>query len=330
MKDTVTDNVMDINEIKRSFPVSGLARLTVHNVDGQIDIAPGDDGVISVRAYKHPGPGANQTEIEISQDAEGRVSVITHYLEDLIARLFHPRHHGPARVDYTIRLPKACQVEVAIVSGPARLQGLAGEFTLRSVSGPIDLQEVSGRLRINTVSGPVTGAQVRLDDSLNVETVSGDIILADSFVLGIAANSVSAQVRLQSALGAGPYHFHSVSGDVWLAMPSATPCQVDMHSLSGRLRTGLPASRHQVRGGWTRVAFGDNSGPDICFHSVSGDLHLVTRESQAETEPAPPVGEAATPDVAGETPGSPDRMDILDRLARGELSVDEAVSTLKQ
>jgi len=329
MKDTVIDNLTDANEIKRSFPVSGLARLTVHNVDGQIDIAPGEEGVISVRAYKHPGPGANQTEIEISQDSDGRVSVITHYLEDLIARLFHPRHHGPARVDYTIRLPKACQVELAIVSGSARLQGLTGEFALRSVSGPIDLQGLSGRLRLNTVSGPVTGAQIRLEDSLTVETVSGDIILADSYVPGIAANSVSAQVRLQSALGAGPYHFHSVSGDVWLAMPSAAPCQVDMHSLSGGLRTSLPASRHQARGGWTRVAFGDNAGPDISFHSVSGDLHLVTPESPAETEPAPAAGEAATPATAVASPGATERMDVLDRLARGELSVDEALTTLK-
>jgi DUF4097 and DUF4098 domain-containing protein YvlB len=313
----MTDNVTDKNEIKRSFPVSGLARLSVQNVDGQIDIAPGEDGVISVRAYKHPGPGANQTEIEISQDADGRVSVITHYLEDLIARLFHPLHSGPARVDYTIRLPMACQVEVATVSGPARLQGLAGEFDLRSVSGPIVLQDLSGRLRLNTVSGSATGAQVRLEDSLTVETVSGDIILADSFVPAVAANSVSAQVRLQSALGAGPYQFHSVSGDVWLDLPAAAACQVDLHSLSGRLHTVLPASRQQVRGGWTRVAIGDAGGPEIRLHSVSGDLHLLAPESPAEVAPDAPAP-------------APDRMDVLDRLARGELSVDEAVNTLKQ
>ena len=321
----MTDNVTDNNEIQRSFPVSGLARLTVQNVDGQIDIAPGEDGVISVRAYKHPGPGADQTEIEISQDADGRVSVITHYLEDLIARLFHPLHSGPARVDYTIRLPKACQVEVATVSGPARLQGLAGEFALRSVSGPIDLQDLSGRLRLNTVSGPVTGARVRLEDSLTVETVSGDIVLADAFVPAIAANSVSAQVRLQSALGAGPYHFHSVSGEVWLDLPSAAACQVDLHSLSGRLRTVLPASRQQSRGGWTRVAIGDAGGPEIRLHSVSGDLHLVTPNSPSEAAPS-----AAAPAPASDSPRAPDRMDVLDRLERGELSVDEAVNTLKQ
>src|SRR5947207_2444110 len=116
----------ETNEINRSFPVSGVARLNLRNVDGAIDIAEGEGDVVSVHAYKHPGPGAKQTEIELTQDAEGRVSVITHYYEDVIARVFHPRHSGATRVDYTIRLPRRCEVDVAFVSGSARLQGLAG------------------------------------------------------------------------------------------------------------------------------------------------------------------------------------------------------------
>ena len=319
----------ETDEIKRSFPISGPARLTVRNVNGCIDIAAGEADVVSVQAYKHPGPGAQQTEIEITQDDDGRVSVITHYLEDVIARLFHPRHHGAARVDYTIRLPKACEVDVAFVSGSARLQGLEGEFVLRSVSGPIDLDNLAGHLKINTVSGPVTGAHMRLDGNLAYDTVSGDIILADSFVPAIAGNSVSGQVRLQTELGAGPYHFRSVSGDVWLAVPSAAGCRVDMHSLSGRLRTSQPTARQRVNGGWTRVAFGGADGPQVSFHSVSGDLHLVTADGPADADAQPPAAETAA-SVEPPSPSSPERLAILDRLARGELSVDEAVNTLKQ
>ena len=319
----------DTDEINHSFPVSGPARLTLRNVDGVIDIAAGDADVISVRAYKHPGPGANQTEIEIAQDADGQVSVITHYLEDVIARLFHPYHHGPARVDYTVRLPKTCEVDVAFVSGSARLQGLAGDFALRSVSGPIDLEDLAGQLKINTVSGPVTGAHIRLDGCLSFDTVSADLILANSFVPAVAGTGVSAQVRLQTTLGAGPYHFRSVSGDVWLVVPSAGGCQVDMHSLSGRLRTNAVTVRHHSNAGHTRVAFGDAKGPEVHFQTVSGDLHLVTPDGQTEAEADKPAAEAAPPDApAGAS--SHERLAILDRLARGELSVDEAVSTLKQ
>ena len=319
------------DEINRSFPVSGIARLNLRNVDGSIDIAAGDAGTVSVRAFKHPGPGANQSEIEITQDPDGRVCVITHYLEDVIARLFHPRHHGPARVDYTIRLPKTCELDIAFVSGSARLQGLQGEIALRSVSGAIDLEDLAGGLKINTVSGPVTAAHVRLDSNLLLDTLSANVVFADSTLPANSASSVSGQVRLQTELAAGPYQFRSVSGDVWLALPSGAGCRVDMHSLSGRLRAGLPASRHTANGGWTRVEFGAaGSGPDVAFHSVSGDLHLVAPESWADAEPEPEAGEAPPPapaEPAGPTPS--DRLELLDRIARGELSVDEAVNTLK-
>ncbi len=317
----------DTDEIQRSFPVSGLARLTLRNVDGTIDIAPGDAdaGEVSVRAFKHPGPGANQTEIEITQAADGRISVITHYLEDLIARLFHPRHHGPTRVDYTIRLPKACELDIAFVSGQARLQGLEGQFAIRSVSGPIDLEDLAGRLSLNTVSGPITAAHLRLEGSLQLETVAGGVVVADSFVPAIVANSVSGHVRLQTDLGAGPYQLRSVSGDVWLAVPAGTACRVDMHSLSGRLRAGLPSTRQAVNGGWTRVEFGAaDSAPQVFFNSVSGDLHLVTPDGAGEITAS--AGAEATPAA---TDDAPDRLAILDRVARGEITVDEAISTLK-
>jgi hypothetical protein len=309
-------------EIERSFAVSGTARLNLRNVDGVIDIAAGPDEVLTVHAVKHPGPGANQTEIEITQEADGRVSVITHYMEDVIARLFHPRLHGPARVDYSVRLPKHCEVDLAFVSGSARLQGLAGEFALRSVSGPIDLEDLAGQLRVNTVSGPVTGAHLRLAGCLSYDTVSADLILADSFVPAVAGNGVSGQVRLQTELGEGPYHFRSVSGDVWLAVPDLRGCQVDMQSLSGRVRSSEPATQRHSSGGWLRAGFGNQRGPEIRLHSVSGDLHLVTPEGATEED-----NQAETEAPA---PTSPERLAVLDRLARGELSVDEAVSTLKR
>ncbi len=315
----------DTDEIQRSFPVSGLAQLTLRNVDGAIDIAPGEPGQVSVRAFKHPGPGANQTEIEITQAADGRVSVITHYLEDLVARLFHPRHHGPTRVDYTIRLPQTCELDIAFVSGQARLQGLAGQFSIRSVSGPVDLEDLSGRLSLNTVSGPITAAHLRLEGSLQLETVAGAVVVADSSVPAMAANSVSGPVRLQTDLGAGPYQLRSVSGDFWLAVPAGAACRVDMHSLSGRLRAGLPSTRHTVDGDWTRVEFGAaDSGPQVLFNSVSGDLHLGTPDGLAEGAAS---AEAEAAPAASDTDS--DRLALLDRVARGELTVDEAIRTLK-
>ena len=314
------------DEITRSFPVSGPARLTLRNVDGSIDIAAGEANEISVHAVKHPGRGANQTEIEITQAPDGEVSVITHYLEDVIARLFHPLHGGPARVDYTVRLPKNCEVDVAFVSGQARLQNLAGGLKIRSVSGRIELQDLAGRAEINTVSGPVSAARVQFDGGVMLETVSGDVVFREASVPAIAAHSVSALVRLETALGAGPYEFRGVSGDVWLVAPSLAGCQVDLHALSGRLHTNAPARRQRLDSGHTQADFGaGGDGPRVRVNTVSGDLHLVTPDGPAGLEPQTPA-----PAAESAPPAATDRMAILERIARGELSVDEALTTLKQ
>jgi len=317
----MTDN----GNLTRTFPIGGSARLYLRNVDGVIDIATGEAGQMAVQAIKHAGPGYNQTEIEISQAADGQVSVITHYFEDLIARLFHPLHTGPARVDYTVRLPKDCQVDVAFVSGQARLQNLAGEIRVRSVSGPITLQDLAGRVEINTVSGPVSGLRLTLARGLQLETVSGDAVFDDSAMAAIAANSVSGLVRLQGALGAGPYQFRSVSGDVKIITPSLAGCQVDMHALSGRLRANAPARRERHNGGHMQMTFMPGNGAHISFNSVSGDLDLATADGQPALEPA--AGEDSAQPAA--PPAGPDRLAILERVSRGELSVDEALTTLK-
>jgi hypothetical protein len=321
----------ETGEITRTFEVSGPARLILQNVDGQIDIAAGDEGVISVQAVKHPGRGANQTEVEITQAADGTVSAITHYLEDVIARLFHPWLQGPVRVDYSVRLPKSCEVDVAFVSGQARLQNLAGDLRVRSVSGTIVLEDLAGRLQVNTVSGPVRAARVRFEQGVKLETVSGDAAFEDAFVPSISANAVSGVVRLQTALGAGPYDFRSVSGDVWLSAPALDGCQVDMHALSGRVRAGVPARLQRMGAGRTQMRFearagggSADAGPQLHFNTVSGDLHLVTPQDAAR--PAP--GESA-PEPVSAPPAAPDRMAILERIARGELTVDEALSNLK-
>lgn len=315
-------------EINRSFEVSGPARLSLHNVEGVIDIAPGDEGVVTVQAVKHPGRGANQTEIEITQSGDGAITVATHFLEDFVARLFQPHQHGPVRVDYTVRLPRACQLEVAFVSGQCQVRGLEGDFVLRAVSGPIHLEDLAGQLKINMVSGEVTAARVRLTSGLDLTTVSGDVSFAGCQLPGVTASTVSGGLRLETPLGAGPYRFKSVSGDVWLAVPPTTRCHVELHSLSGRLRANLPAARHVSQHGQTRVEAGaagaDGDAAEVCFQSLSGDLHLIGPDPGQATSPAP--AEADAPPAQAPD----DRMAILERISRGELTVDEALGALEE
>src|SRR5688572_4822776 len=108
---------MSSEALQRSetFAVGDAARLKLSNIRGRVTIEAGAPGEIAVTAVKRDEALAAATSIELGQSADGTVSVETRY----------PSSHGdwraltgrgrPSRVDYTVRVPPACSVELAVV-----------------------------------------------------------------------------------------------------------------------------------------------------------------------------------------------------------------------
>jgi DUF4097 and DUF4098 domain-containing protein YvlB len=184
---------------------------------------------------------------------------------------------------------------------------------------------------VDTVSGDVDGSGLRLSEPLDLTTVSGHISLADCTLPGIEANTVSGNLNLDAGTAPARYRFKSVSGDVYLRLPAGTPCRVSVQTLSGRLRSDLPATRHDLRGGREQAEFAGGEGQtgqpvEVKFNSVSGNLNLVSANGVQQTPaPEPP----AMPQPTGPRTAA-ERLELLEKVSRGELSVDEALGTLNQ
>jgi hypothetical protein len=288
-------------ERSETFTVGEAARLKLTNIRGRVDIQPGDQGIIAITAVKHDDGRAGRTEIELSQAADGTVSAVTRHEHNLLGWLALKGKGRPCRVDYVVRVPRQCSVDLSIVEGQAQLIGLTGDFETHTVSGDLRLADLSGSLRIHTVSGNVLGERLAATAPVHLSAVSGHITLVGSSLPAVSASTVSGDVSLDTDLAAGPYQFNSVSGDVRLSLPAGTRCAPSLHSLSGRIHR-LPA------------APGEGTGPSVHLHSVSGDLWLLE------------------PGAATEAPSAtqPDRRDLLEQVSRGELSVEEAVNALKE
>ena len=278
---------MSEEKIEQVFQVSQPARLVVKNIRGSVDLRAGEDGVIHVTAVKHTGSGdARGTEIEISQAASGEVTVATRFPEGSWRWIFGSM---PCRVDYTITAPRQCSLEVKGVSNDASIVGFEGQFTFNSVSGELDLRKLTGPVKINTVSGEVDlediAGETRLHSvsgkakgqhvagTVHVDTVSGDIELKGSNVPSAEVTTVSGKVEIETPLGAGPYRFNSVSGEVTLKVPEASKCSLEMHSVSGGLQVALPVTA-QTKSGGLRTAEVQGGGVKVYLSSVSGDLSL--------------------------------------------------------
>lgn len=308
---------MSQETVEQTFTVGSPARLKLANIRGRIDIQPGEDGVVAITAVKHLDSGdANQTQIRIEQEENGRVVAKTEFASGF-GDWFGLRK--PCKVDYTIRLPKHSQLKASGVSCSISVQGLDGAIDLNSVSGELTLKELSGQLKISAVSGAI--AAEGLQGELDANCVSGSIRVMDSQLSKAFVKTVSGSMVLQTPLLDGPYTFNGVSGSTTLIVPENTACTARFHSISGRMRTSLPVTKDS-RSGSRGIIEIQGGGVEVACKCVSGSLRIVKTEDEriteqkAQVEPSPAV------------PPNTDRMEMLKRIEKGEISVDEALKEL--
>ena len=275
--------------IEKTFTVAAPARLELSNIRGSVEIHPGEEGVIHIQITKDANSGdAKRTEIELSQAKDGTVTVATHFPEAAWSWLFGSY---PCRVEYVVQAPRNCSLKIKGVSSEAIAEGFEGEFSFHSVSGEMTLRNLSGPVKINTISGNVELAELtgdlclttvsgkvsgrHIQGSVQLNTVSGQVALDESSLVSVDASTVSARMGYQTAFGAGPYRFNSVSGDVELSVPPETRCSAELHAISGKLFTKLPATSIQQKNG-NQTAEIQGGGVKVHLHSVSGNLSLVS------------------------------------------------------
>jgi hypothetical protein len=297
--------------IVKTFPVSSPARLVINNIRGSVEIRPGEMGIIQVTAIKRPQTGdEKRTEIEIIQEADGTVKAAACFSDFGWNWFFGSQ---PCEVDFVVKAPRHCSIKMNGVSNSVVAEGFEGDASVNSVSGNISLRHLTGSVHLHTVSGDAEGDLIT--GNLELETVSGDISFTESVLRSIKANSVSGDLHIHTSLAEGPYDFKSVSGDLHLNVPPETHCTAELHSVSGDLVSAFPitaSSRHHgsqtvnIRGG----------GVIISLRSVSGDLSLDFDGV------IPPTPEQLKTNSSGT------RRAVLERVERGELSVDEALTQL--
>jgi hypothetical protein len=297
--------------VEKSFSVSLPARLSVNNIRGSVEIHPGEEAVIQVTAIKHAHTGDEKhTEIEFAQETDGTVKAVTRFPDGSWNWLFGSQ---PCEVDYIVKAPRQCSLKLNGVSNTVLVEGLEGTVNVNSVSGEITFRDLTGSVRIHTVSGDTEGE--RLNGVLELDTVSGDVMLKESTLASIKANTVSGDIRIYTSLIEGPYNFKSVSGDFRLTVPPDTHCTAELHSLSGDLVSAFPNTGYSRHQGSQAVAV-QGGGVKISLNSVSGGLKL---DCDGEILPAVDPLKTAYDE---------DRLAVLERVERGELTVEEALDKL--
>jgi DUF4097 and DUF4098 domain-containing protein YvlB len=157
------------------------------------------------------------------------------------------------------------------------MSGIGARASVKSVSGGITLDGVTGDVDANTVSGAVEAQGI--NGKLNFNTVSGDLTLADGWLERLDVNGVSGDVTADLDLDPlGGMQVTTVSGEVVLRLPAEADARVNLHSVSGDVRSefaelrrsSAPASR-SVSG-----SLGAGSG-QVSVTTMSGRVMLLRR-----------------------------------------------------
>ena len=344
--DSDSDTETHDQTIEKTFTVDGMPRLRVQNVSGEIAIRVGESNQVRVVAHKRVKGGSADRAKRLLENVEVRIEqrgndifVEPHLYEQ--ERSWLEMFRGKRfRVDFDITVPRECAVDAQTVSGDMEVQGTRGPMRVESVSGDVSIGDAQGPMRVKSVSG-----DVEVTDYVGIlegSAVSGDVSIRGR-VRSCELHTVSGDISvdLDPDPSGRESRLKTISGDVEIGLIAAS-CTCDYHTASGDLECDEPARIIREGRKDRMVIIGEGAGR-LHVKTVSGDLTIKPASSSLAEEPMAARASAARDSEAeSQTEADPERTtpmtppasarvrDLLERLARGEVTVDEAAAKLDE
>jgi hypothetical protein len=169
---------LEKEETTRTYPLSAQGQISLHNVNGGIDISAWDKTEVELHVTK---TAKNQTEldavkIEINAEPD-RLQIRTKYPENKGWTL---KRSNSTQVFYKLFVPKNTRLEdVADVNGFVDIRGVEGKLKASTVNGALKATGLATQASLSTVNGSLTAEFRRLDDNdVTLSSVNGAIHLS--------------------------------------------------------------------------------------------------------------------------------------------------------
>ena len=324
--------------VERDFSVGRLPRLHVRNVSGDTKISVGEDGKIHVRARKRVRGTSEERakrlleNVEVRMDQDGDEVVLKPHLYEQDRGWADLFRGGRVAVDFEITVPRESRIEAHTVSGDLEIAGTRGPLDAQSVSGDVRLDDVQGPLRLKTVSGDAVITDFA--GQLVANTVSGDLTFERVRLHGSDIVTVSGEVRIDGELDKAREHrMKTISGDIDLRLTGGS-YDIRFSSMSGDLDSELEGEIN-VTGRRDKHVMIGAAETKVIVKTMSGDLEIRASggsapETSASAEADQPDDIERTERLEPQPPTAPpmDVRELLERVARGELDVDQAAAAL--
>ena len=272
------------SEIERVVPARSDGLVKIVNVAGSVAVTGWDRDEVEVTGSL--GRGVEELRVE-SRGGSVEIEV------ELVRR----SRGWDGDADLEIRVPRASELDVEVVSADVEVSEVEGEVTIEAVSGSIDVRGRLKDLDVESVSGSIdVDAEVR---KVTAESVSGRIVLEGAMreieagtvsgrieietgeIRRAELESTSGQLEIAGALAAGAeIEAESHSGGVKLSLPSSTSARFDIATYSGRITNELGPPPDRARYGPSQELEFTLGGGDarIKIDTFSGSVSLRRRD----------------------------------------------------
>ncbi|MFI7429605.1 DUF4097 family beta strand repeat-containing protein [Micromonospora sp. NPDC049836] len=183
------------------------------------------------------------------------------------------------RAEVSIAVPADVLADLHLIDGSLVASGLRRDTRVDVVSGQVTLMGLRGLTQAKVTSGPVEALGVGGD--LNLETVSGELILADSAPERVRAHAVSGSITcdLDNPRGS-EIRLSAISGSITVRVREDSDLTVHLHTTSGRITSGFPqVSTGQHGFGAVKDSHGVLGGGagKLWASAISGSIALLAR-----------------------------------------------------
>src|SRR5271167_2905492 len=220
-------------EFHRTVPLPTNGRISLENVNGNVEITGWDRNEVQIDAVKkaRDQQRLDEASIEVKTGSDS-VKIHTQY----------PQNHtnnNPASVHYTLRVPQNAQLDrISLVNGSLTIQKVTGQVDASLVNGKAHISDLTGEANISSVNGSIEANYAALNNvrQIKLKSVNGSIELGlpGSPNAEVKASTVNGSIKTDFPLTVqGAFSGHSLSGTL-----GSGGTRIELSNVNGSMHIG--------------------------------------------------------------------------------------------
>ena len=229
----VAANAQGTQEFHRTIPLSANGRISLENINGNVEITGWDRNEVQIDAVKRARDQQrlDDTRIDVETSSDS-VEIKTSYASHLF-------NNNPGSVDYKLHVPQNARLEkISLVNGSLDVQKVSGEVNANLVNGKVRANDLGGRADLSTVNGSIEANYQSLNNvrDIKLKSINGSVELGlpNSPNAEVDASTVSGSIKTDFPLEVkGGFMHKNASGTL-----GNGGTRIELSDVNGSIRIG--------------------------------------------------------------------------------------------